>query len=153
MQSRSPLSTEIDAILQYRWFYYSITVPKLQEKCLQIDSRWRGPPPCGGPLFLMGHFRQVFLLEPQKEPKRVPLLPIAREARLKGAWVRALRERFASAPLRIQERTDWPLPGANTLRLHGSRFLLFIANFGLFVGGGVPDAPWDFTLSFSCGWP
>ena len=84
MQSRSPLSTEIDAILQYRWFYYSITIPKLQEKCLQLDSRWRGPPPCGGPLFLMGHFRQVFLLEPQKEPKRVPLLPIAREARLRG---------------------------------------------------------------------
>ena len=84
MQSRSPLSTEIDAILQYRWFYYSITITKLQEKCLQLDSRWRGPPPCGGPLFLMGHFRQVFLLEPQKEPKRVPLLPIAREARLRG---------------------------------------------------------------------
>ena len=26
----------------------------------------------------------MFLLEPQKEPKRVPLLPIAREARLRG---------------------------------------------------------------------
>ena len=84
MQSRSPLSTEIDAILQYRWFHYSITITKLQEKCLQIDSHWRGPPPCGAPLFLMGHFRQVFLLEPQKEPKRVPLLPTAREARPRG---------------------------------------------------------------------
>ena len=41
MQSRSPLSTEIDAILQHRWFYYSITIPKLQEKCLQIDSASR----------------------------------------------------------------------------------------------------------------
>ena len=141
MQSRSPLSTEIDAILQYRWFYYSITIPKLQEKCLQIDSRWRGPPPCGGPLFLMGHFRQVFLLEPQKEPKRVPLLPIAREARLKGAWVRALRERFASAPLRIQERTDWPLPAANTLQWNCSQFLFLVAAFWQFVGGGVLDAP------------
>ena len=83
----------------------------------------------------------MFLLEPQKEPKKVPLLPIAREARLKGAWVRALRERFASAPLRIQERTDWPLPGANALRLDGSRFLLFVAYFRSFVGGGVLDAP------------
>ena len=143
MQSRSPLSTEIDAILQYRWFYYSITITKLQEKCLQIDSHWRGPPPCGGPLFLMGHFRQVFLLEPQKEPKRVPLLPIAREARLKGDWVRALRERFASAPLRIQERTDWPLPGANTLRLHGSQFLIFVAYFRSVVGGGVGANPYS----------
>ena len=85
----------------------------------------------------------MFLLKPQKEPKRVPLLPIAREARLKGAWVRAAHERFASAPLRIQERTDWPLPGANTLRLDGSKFLIFIVivAFGQFVGGGVLDAP------------
>ena len=74
--------------------------------------------------------RWVFLLEPQKEPKRVPLLPIAREARLKSAWVRALRERFASAPLRIQERTHWPLPGANTLRWDDAKFLFFIAFFG-----------------------
>ena len=63
------------------------------------------------------------------------------QSRLKGAWVRALRERFASAPLRIQERTDWPLPGANALRLDGSRFLLFVAYFRSFVGGGVLDAP------------
>ena len=66
----------------------------------------------------------MFLLGTQKEPKRCPLLPIAREARLKGAWVRALRERFASAPLRIQDRTDWPLPGANTL--HEDRYEISI---------------------------
>ena len=43
---------------------------------------------------------------------------------------RALRERrSAQFPLRIQERTDWPLPGANTLRLDGSQFLLFVAAF------------------------
>ena len=85
--------------------------------------------------FIEGFFRQVFLLEPQKEPKRVPLLPIAREARLKGAWVRALRERFASAPLRIQERTDWPLPAANALRLDGLQFLLLVSYPQPFVGG------------------
>ena len=59
----------------------------------------------------------------------------------KGAWARALRERFASAPLRIQERTDWPLPGANTLRFDGAKFLLFVVYSRLVVGGGVPDAP------------
>ena len=85
----------------------------------------------------------MFLLKPQKEPKRVPLLPIAREARLKGAWVRAAHERFASAPLRIQERTHWPLPGANTLRWDDAKFLLFVAAFRLFVGDGVLDVPWD----------
>ena len=79
----------------------------------------------------------MFLLEPQKEPKRVPLLPIAREARLRGAWVRALRERFASAPLRTQERTDWPLPAANTLQWNCSQFLFLVAAFWQFVGGGV----------------
>ena len=42
----------------------------------------------------------MFLLEPQKEPKRVPLLPIARGARLKGACVRALHERFAKRALK-----------------------------------------------------
>ena len=63
------------------------------------------------------------------------------QPRLKGAWVRAAHERFASAPLRIQERTYWPLPGANTLRLNGSQFLLFIANFWSFVGGGARCAP------------
>ena len=68
------------------------------------------------------------------------------QPRLKGAWVRAAHERFASAPLRIQERTYWPLPGANTLRLNGSQFLLFIANFWSFVGGGVPDAPGNLAI-------
>ena len=32
----------------------------------------------------MGFFRQVFLLDTQKEPKKCPLLPIAREARPRG---------------------------------------------------------------------
>ena len=100
-------------------------------------------PPCGGALGLASFFRQVFLLDTQKEPKKCPLLPIAREARLKGAWVRAAHERFASAPLRIQERTHWPLPGANTLQLDGSQFLLFVVCFRSFVGGGVLDAPRD----------
>ena len=76
----------------------------------------------------------------QKRSRKVPLLP-RRGARLKGAWVRAAHERFASAPLRIQERTDWPLPGANALRLVGSQFLLFVAYFLSVVGGGVLDAP------------
>ena len=44
----------------------------------------RLPPPCGGALGLASFFRQVFLLDTQKEPKRCPLLPIAREARLRG---------------------------------------------------------------------
>ena len=36
---------------------------------------------------------------------------------------RALRERRSGQfPLRIQARTDWPLPGANTLQLDGSHF-------------------------------
>ena len=101
--------------------------------------------------------------------RKVPLLP-RRGARLKGAWVRAAHERFASAPLRIQERTDWPLPAANTLRLEGAEFLFSVAYFHSFVGadarhrpvqpcgttklhglcfylwldvgGGVPNAPW-----------
>ena len=34
--------------------------------------------------FLTASGRWVFLLEPQKEPKKVPLLPIAREARPRG---------------------------------------------------------------------
>ena len=64
----------------------------------------------------------------QKRSRKVPLLP-RRGARLRGAWVRALRERFASAPLRTQERTDWPLLAANTLRWDGAKFLLFVAVF------------------------
>ncbi|MDD6424834.1 MAG: hypothetical protein PUF92_05090, partial [Subdoligranulum variabile] len=51
--------------------------------------------------------------------------------------VRALRERFASAPLRTQERTDWPLPAANTLQWNCSQFLFLVAAFWQFVGGGV----------------
>ena len=148
MQSRSPLSTEIDAILQHRWFYYSITITKLQEKCLQIDSRWRGPPPCGGPLFLMGHFRQVFLLEPQKEPKRVPLLPIAREARLRGAkfananaTLRAARRAPKNpradglAAARGQHSTSWD-----------AKFLMLVAGSRSFVGGDACIAPHDLAL-------
>ena len=102
----------------------------------------RLPPPCGGALGLTSFFREVFLFDTKKEPKKCPLLPIAREARLKGAWVRALHERFASAPLRIQERTDWPLPGANTLRLNSLQFLFFVADFRSFVGGGVKSHGW-----------
>ena len=41
-------------------------------------------PPCGDTLFMMGCFRQVFLFDTKKEPKKCPLLPIAREARLRG---------------------------------------------------------------------
>ena len=33
--------------------------------------------------------------------------------------------RSAQFPLRIQERTDWPLPGANTLQWNCSKFLFF----------------------------
>ena len=96
--------------------------------------------------FIVGFCPIGVLFCDQKSTRKVPLLP-GRGARLKGAWVRAAHERFASAPLRIQERTHWPLPGANTLRLNGSQFLLFIANFGSFVGGGVLDAPCNFALS------
>ena len=42
------------------------------------------PPPCGGALGGMAFCREVFLLDTQKEPKRCPLLPIAREARPRG---------------------------------------------------------------------
>ena len=42
------------------------------------------PPPCGGALGGMAFCREVFLLDTQKEPKRCPLLPTAREARLRG---------------------------------------------------------------------
>ena len=63
------------------------------------------------------------------------------QSRLKGAWVRALRERFASAPLRIQERTDWPLPAANTLRLNDSQFLFWVAYFRSFVGADARHRP------------
>ena len=34
--------------------------------------------------FIMGCSRQVFLFDTKKEPKKCPLLPIAREARLRG---------------------------------------------------------------------
>ena len=82
--------------------------------------------------FLTSFFRQLFLLDTQKEPKRCPLLPIAREARLKGAGFASRTRRYAPhiAPLRIQERTDWPLPGANTLRWDGAKFLFYIVFFG-----------------------
>ena len=76
----------------------------------------------------------------QKSTRKVPLLP-RRGARLKGAWVRAAHERFASAPLRIQERTDWPLPGANTLQPKNSQFLLLVSYFWTFVGGDACIAP------------
>ena len=84
----------------------------------------------------------MFLLDTQKEPKRYPLLPIAREARLKGAGF-VLRTNASAkpphiAPLRIQERTDWPLPGANTLRWDVLQFLFFIADFRSFVGAASP---------------
>ena len=36
------------------------------------------------PFFLMGFFREVFLFDTKKEPKKCPLLPIAREARPRG---------------------------------------------------------------------
>ena len=99
-------------------------------------------PPCGSILTIVGYTHWFFLFgHPKRKRKRCPLLPIAREARLKGAWVRAAHERFASAPLRIQERTDWPLPAANTLQWNCSQFLFLVAAFWQFVGGGVLDAP------------
>ena len=42
----------------------------------------------------------MFLLEPQKEPKRVPLLPIAREARLKGNGSRVARAALRAVSLK-----------------------------------------------------
>ena len=78
----------------------------------------------------------------QKRSRKVPLLP-RRGARLKGAWVRAAHERFASAPLRIQEWTHWPLPGANTLQLDDAKFLFFVSYFRSFVGGGVAGSRSD----------
>ena len=95
--------------------------------------------------FFIGRPPGVLLFCDQKRSRKVPLLP-GRGARLKGAWVRALRERFASAPLRIQERTHWPLPGANTLRWDDAKFLLFVAAFRWFVGGGVLDAPGNLAI-------
>ena len=35
-------------------------------------------------LLIEGFFREVFLFDTKKEPKKCPLLPIAREARLRG---------------------------------------------------------------------
>ena len=42
----------------------------------------------------------MLLLETQKEPKKSPLLPIAREARLKSAWFVLTHERFAKRALK-----------------------------------------------------
>ena len=84
--------------------------------------------------FLVGFYPLGVLFCDQKSTRKVPLLP-GRGARLKGAWVRAAHERFASAPLRIQERTDWPLPAANALRLDGLQFLLLVSYPQPFVGG------------------
>ena len=83
--------------------------------------------------FLVGFYPLGVLFCDQKSTRKVPLLP-GRGARLKGAWVRAAHERFASAPLRIQERTDWPLPAANALRLDGLQFLLLVSYPQPFVG-------------------
>ena len=49
------------------------------------------PPPCGASLVLTSYCFYVFLSETQKEPKRSPLLPIAREARLKSASSHCVR--------------------------------------------------------------
>ena len=95
--------------------------------------------------FFIGRPPLFLLFCDQKRSRKVPLLP-GRGARLKGAWVRAAHERFASAPLRIQERTYWPLPGANTLRWDDAKFLLFVAAFRWFVGGGVLDAPGNLAI-------
>ena len=92
--------------------------------------------------FIVGYYPIGVLFCDQKSTRKVPLLP-GRGARLKGAWVRAAHERFASAPLRIQERTHWPLPGANTLQLDDAKFLFFVSYFRSFVGGGVAGSRSD----------
>ena len=111
--------------------------------CCSVRGEWlAGVPTLRGHPFIVGFCPIGVLFCDQKSTRKVPLLP-GRGARLKGAWVRAAHERFASAPLRIQERTHWPLPGANTLRWDDAKFLLFVAAFRLFVGDGVLDVPWD----------
>ena len=53
-------------------------------------------PPCGASLVLTAYCRWVFLLETQKEPKRSPLLPIAR------AWRRTTSAAIPqSGPARV----------------------------------------------------
>ena len=52
----------------------------LRRFCLRLP----GVPTLRGHPFIMGFSRQVFLLDTQKEPKRCPLLPTAREARPRG---------------------------------------------------------------------
>ena len=84
----------------------------------------------------------MFLLEPQKEPKRVPLLPIAREARLKGNGSRVARAALRAVSLK-NPRADGLAPARGQHSTIGRFvFLLFVAYFRPFVGGGVPDAPW-----------
>ena len=46
--------------------------------------RLLGPAYLAAGPFLMGGPRQVFLFDTKKEPKKCPLLPIAREARPRG---------------------------------------------------------------------
>ena len=63
-------------------------------------SRFRHRPPCGRLLELTSFCRQLFLLDTQKEPKRCPLLPIAREARLKGNGSRVARAALRAVSLK-----------------------------------------------------
>ena len=68
---------------------------------LVLQGRFRSAPPCSASLVLTAFCLYVFLLETQKEPKRSPLLPIAREARLKSAGFVLRTNASQSALLRI----------------------------------------------------
>ena len=52
--------------------------------CNFLLARLCGPAYLAAGPFIMGCSRQVFLFDTKKEPKKCPLLPIAREARLRG---------------------------------------------------------------------
>ena len=62
-----------------------------------LAGGFRSAPPCGASLVLTAYCRYVFLLGLQKEPKRSPLLPIARTWR---------RTTSAAIPQRPPMRAD-----------------------------------------------
>ena len=81
---------------------------------------------------LMGFFRQVFLFDTKKEPKKCPLLPTAREARLRSC-----------SPLRTPKR--WSRgEKAKTCRSAARFFTLFRPS--PIAPSGAKTTPWGVEL-------
>ncbi len=102
--------------------------------------RFRSAPPCGASLVLTAFRRWVFLLETQKEPKRSPLLAIAREARLRGYSPLRTPKMWSSSKKAKKRRSAaffFTLFHSSPIDPFGAKYQIF----WLFVGGGVLDAP------------